>query len=289
MGSTAAVSRFRWRTNAAYRALGLAWIPPELRESRGEIETARHRLPALVELSDLRGDLHSHSTWTDGRASIEDMALSAEKYGLEYFALTDHSQRLKMVGGLDPVRLRAQWREVETVRKRVPGIILLRGIEVDILEDGSLDLPQEILAKLDWVVVSVHSKLHQDSATMTKRLIRAIRDPLVDVIGHPTGRLIGRRNPSAFDLDAVLSVAAQEGCGLEVNSQVDRLDLCDEYCLAAKRKGVRLAISSDAHSPTGFALLSNGVNQARRGWIERSDVINTRQIAALRNRRSINL
>jgi len=270
-----------------YCALGMFWIPPELREARGEIEAAEHRLPALVELADLRGDLHSHSTWTDGRASIEQMARSAERHGLEYFALTDHSQRLKMVNGLDPVRLRDQWREIDSVRKRVPGVRLLRGIEVDILEDGALDLPQDVLAELDWVVASVHSKLDQEPAAMTARLLRAIRNPMVDVIGHPTGRLIGRRNPSNFDRDAVFRAASEEKCALEVNSQVDRLDLCDEFCREAKRAGVKLVISSDAHRHTGFGLLTNGVNQARRGWIEASDVLNTRPLAKLRQRRTI--
>jgi DNA polymerase (family 10) len=192
-----------------------------------------------------------------------------------------------MVHGLDPVRLREQWREIDSVRARVSGVKLLRGIEVDILDDGALDLSQDILAQLDWVVASVHSKLDQEPAAMTARLIRAIRNPLVDVIGHPTGRLIGRRNPSSNDLDAVLRAASEEGCGMEVNSQMDRLDLRDESCLAAKRAGVKLVVSSDAHSPTGFGLLSNGVNQARRGSIEAGDVLNTRTLAKLRQRRSI--
>ena len=200
-----------------YRAFGLLWVPPELREARGEVEAAKHRLPVLLELADLRGDLHSHSTWTDQRASIEQMARSAEKHGLEYFALTDQSQRLKMVNGLDPARLRDQWREIDSVRERVPGVKLLRGIEVDILEDGALDLLQEVLAELDWVVASVHSKLDQEPAAMTERLLRAIRSPMVDVIGHPTGRLIGRRNPSKFDLDLVLrSVAGRMRVGSQL-------------------------------------------------------------------------
>ena len=215
------------------------------------------------------------------------MAHSAKKHGLEYFALTDHSQRLKMVNGLDPDRLREQWGEIDSVRVRVPGLKLLRGIEVDILEDGALDLPQEILAQLDWVVASVHSKLDQEPAAMTARLLRAIRNPLVDVIGHPSGRLSGRRNPSNYDLNVVLRAAAEAGCALEVNSQIDRLDLCAESCLAAKRAGAKLVISSDSHSATGFGLLSNGVNQARRGWIEADDVLNTRPLAKLRQRRSL--
>jgi len=268
-----------------YRALGLDWIPPELREDRGEIDAARDgRLPLLLNRSDLRGDLHSHSTWTDGRASIAEMARRARANGLEYFAVTDHSQRLAMVHGLDPARLREQWREIESAAAEVEGITILRGIEVDILEDGELDLPDDILAQLDWVVASVHSKLDQDAAAMTRRLIRAVRNPNVDVIGHPTGRVIGHREPSAFDLGEVLRAAREEGCALEVNSQTERLDLNDVACMAARHAGVKLVISSDAHSPRGFALTEYGVNQARRGWLEAGDVLNTRPLAQLRQR-----
>jgi DNA polymerase (family X) len=270
-----------------YRALGLSWIPPELREDRGEIGAAtEQRLPRLLQRADLRGDLHTHSTWTDGRASIEEMARSAHAAGLEYFAVTDHSQRLAMVHGLDPARLREQWLEIDVVRTRVPGITILRGIEVDILEDGNLDLPDDVLAELNWVVASVHSKLDQESATMTRRLIRAMRNPNVDVIGHPSGRVIGQREPSSFDLGEVLRIAREEGCALEVNSQPERLDLTDIACMSAKNAGVKLVVSSDAHSRRGFALLDYGVSQARRGWLEPADVLNTSPLAALRQRRS---
>ncbi len=265
-----------------YRALGLAWIPPELREDRGEIEAAElGRLPRLLELEDMRGDLHTHTTWTDGRATLEEMALAASARGLEYIAVTDHSRRLAMVHGLDPKRLREQWREIEKVQAKVPNVKLLRGIEVDIMEDGSLDLPNDVLAELDWVVASVHYKLNQAPNAMTKRLIKAIRNPHVDVIGHPTGRLINQREPSNFDLDEVLRVCREEGCALEVNSQPDRLDLNDVACLSAKRAGVRLVISTDAHHPRDFAAIEFGVSQARRGWIEAADVLNTRPLNEL--------
>ena len=271
-----------------YAALGIEWIPPELREDRGEIGAAlEHRLPGLVDRTDLRGDLHTHSLWTDGRATILDMAQQAAAVGLEYFAVTDHSQRLSMVHGLDPARLGEQASEIEAVAAKVPGIKILRGIEVDILEDGSLDLPDSTLEELDWVVASVHSKLDQDGPTMTQRLVSAIRNRYVDVIGHPSGRLIGHRQPSNFDLGQVLHVAREEGCALEVNSQPDRLDLVDTACMAAKRAGVKMVISSDSHHPRGFAGLEYGVNQARRGWVEPSDVLNTRPLADLRQRRSI--
>jgi DNA polymerase (family X) len=272
---------------AVYRALGIEWITPELREDRGEIEAATSgELPALLQRSDLRGDLHTHSTYTDGRASIEQMARAARAAGLEYFAVTDHSQHLTMVHGLDPVRLREQWREIERIAARLRGVKMLRGIEVDILEDGSLDLPDDVLAELDWVVASVHFKLDQDEQEMSRRLIKAIRNPHVDVIGHPSGRLIGRREPSSFDLAEVLKVAREEGCALEVNSQPDRLDLNDTACMAARQAGVKLVVSSDSHHPRDFALLEYGVNQARRGWLQAGDVLNTRPLRSLRQRDS---
>lgn len=271
-----------------YRELGLAWIPPELREDRCEIEAARdQRLPHLIALTDLRGDLHAHSTWTDGRASIEEMAVGARGAGLEYFALTDHSQRLAMAHGLDPARLREQWREIDAVAARVSGISILRGIEVDILDDGTLDLPDEVLAELDWVVASVHSKLNMDSVAMTRRIVRAIRNRNVDVIGHPSGRVIDYRPPSDFDLSEILRISREEGCALEVNSQTDRLDLTDVASMAAKRAGVKLVVSSDSHSPRGFGLLEYGVNQARRGWLEPADVLNTQPLAKLRQRQRL--
>jgi DNA polymerase (family 10) len=261
-----------------YRALGLEWIEPELREDRGEIEASQyHKLPDLIERKDLRGDLHTHSTWTDGRAS--------KAAGLEYYAVTDHSQRLKMARGLDPRRLREQWKEIEKVQAKVGGVRMLRGIEVDVLDDGSLDLPDEVLRELDWVVASVHSKLEMDRDAMTRRIIAAVRNPVVDVIGHPSGRLIGRRSASSFDLEAVLKAAHEEGCALEVNSQPERLDLTDTACLAAKHAGVKLVISSDSHATSQFDGLDYGVNQARRGWIEPGEVLNTRPLNKLRQRR----
>lgn len=268
-----------------YSALGLEWIAPELREDRGEVKAATdHTLPELISRDDLRGDLHSHSTYTDGRASIEEMARAADKAGLDYLAVTDHSRRLAMVNGLDPKRLREQWCEIEKVQAKVK-VKLLRGIEVDIMEDGSLDLPDDVLAELDWVVASVHYKLNQPPAAMTRRLLAAVRNRNVDVIGHPTGRLLlGKREPSKFDFGEVLRAAAGEGCALEVNSQPDRLDLIDTACTAAKNAGVKLVISSDSHSTKGFDLLEFGVNQARRGWIGAADVLNTRPLKQLHQR-----
>lgn len=268
-----------------YRALGLPWIAPELREDRGEVEAAAaNRLPVLISRADLRGDLHAHSTYTDGRSSIEEMARAAQEIGLKYLAITDHSRRVAMAHGLDPKRLREQWREIERAAKLVKGIAVLRGIEVDILDDGSLDLPDNVLSELDWVVASVHYKLEQNPAEMTRRLIKAIRNRNVDVIGHPSGRLLGHREPSEFDFAEILRVAREEGCALEVDSQPDRLDLTDTACLVAKRAGVKIVISSDAHSPRDFELLEFGVNQARRGWVEADDVLNTRPLKSLHQR-----
>jgi DNA polymerase (family 10) len=268
-----------------YRALGLAWVPPELREDRGEIEAAVvGKLPQLIERGDLRGDLHTHSLYTDGRASIAEMVRRAQEIGLEYIAITDHSRRVAMTHGLEPKRLREQRREIDRIRRKLAGITLLHGIEVDILEDGTLDLPNEALAELDWVVASVHYKLEHNPAEMTRRLLKAIRNPNVDAIGHPSGRLLGHREPSQFDLREILRVAREEGCALEVNSRPDRLDLNDTACMAAKQAGVKLVISSDAHSPRDFDLLEYGVNQARRGWIEKKDILNTRPVEKLRLR-----
>jgi len=269
-----------------YRALGISWITPELREDRGEIEaSAAGKLPRLIERGNLRGDLHTHSLYTDGHASIEAMVRQARDNGLEYIAITDHSRRLAMAHGLDPERLREQRKEIDRIQKKLTGITVLQGIEVDILEDGTLDLPDDALGALDWVVASVHYKLEQSSAQMTRRLCKAIRNRKVDVIGHPSGRLLGHREPSNFDLSEILRVAREEGCTLEVNSQPVRLDLNDTACLAAKRAGVKVVISSDAHSTRDLQLLEYGINQARRGWIEKDDVLNTRPRKDLRARR----
>jgi DNA polymerase (family 10) len=271
-----------------YRALKLPWIAPELREDRGEIEAASSgTLPELIERTDLRGDLHIHSTYTDGRSSIEDMARKVLATGLNYFSVTDHSRRVAMSHGLDPKRLREQAREIEKLRKQFKGLAILRGIEVDILDDGALDLPDDALAELDWVVASVHYELDKNPGDMTRRLVKAIRNRNVDAIGHPTGRLLGRREPSAFDFGEILRVAREEGCAMEIDSQPDRLDLTDTMCMAAKKAGVKIVITSDAHSARELDLLEYGVNQARRGWVEADDVLNTRPLKSFRQRRAL--
>jgi len=266
-----------------YRAVGLPWIAPELRENRGEFEMALEgRLPKLLELNDIRGDLHMHTTATDGRASLQEMVAAAKKRGYEYVAITDHSKRVTMARGLDGRRLRLHWNEIGELNRKVKGINVLKGVEVDILETGSLDLPDEILAEADWVIASIHYGQSQSRELITKRLLNAIRNPHVDAIGHLSGRLIGRRKGMEMDLETVLQTAADHGCLLEVNSQPDRLDLDDATLIAAKERGVRFVINTDAHSVEELGNLQYGVFQARRAGLEAKDVANTRTLAKFR-------
>jgi DNA polymerase (family 10) len=263
-----------------YAAVGCAWVPPELREDRGELEAAAAgRLPRLLELGDLRGDLQMHSTWSDGKASIEEMLEACAARGYQYFALTDHSKALAMTGGLDAARLAEQWREIDEIAARHPEIRLLKSLEVDILADGSLDLEDEMLARLDLVVVSVHSRFGLPAAEQTERILAAVRHPAVDVLAHPTGRLIGRREPFDFDLDAVLRACAEHRVAVELNAQPDRLDLKDTHLMRAKELGVKVVVSTDAHSPAGLDAMRWGVEQARRAWLGPADVLNTLPLA----------
>ena len=266
-----------------YEALGLAYIPPELREHRGEIRAAADGdLPRLIERTDLRGDLHSHTTATDGKADVETMARAARDAGLEYLAITDHSQALAMANGLDEHRALAHARHIREVSKRLDGITLLAGIECDIRADGTLDLAEDCLAQLDLVIASVHSAFGQAEGQMTDRILRAIESPVVDVVGHPTGRLLLRRDPYKLDIEQVLAAAARTGVAMEINSQVHRLDLSDMHARLARARGVKLVISTDAHAPAGFDLLRWGVTVARRAWAEPDDVLNTRPLEAFR-------
>ncbi len=266
-----------------YKKLGLAFIPPELREDRGEVVlAAANKLPRLVTRADLRGDLHVHSDWTDGTASIEAMAKGAQAQGYEYVALTDHSRRVAMAHGLDPARLARQGREIDRLNAGLHSLTILKGIEVDILKDGRLDLPDASLAKLDIVVASVHSYFDLPREAQTERVIRAMQNRHVSIIGHPTGRLIGEREPYDIDMERVIAAAHALGCRLEINAQPDRLDLNDIHIHAAKQAGVKLAISSDAHAVDAFACIRFGVDQARRGWLTADDVINTLSLADLR-------
>jgi DNA polymerase (family 10) len=266
-----------------YEALGLRWIPPEMREDRGEFDAAASdRLPQLVERVDLKGDLHAHTQATDGRDDIETMARAAQAAGLEYLAITDHSQALAMANGLDERRALAHARQVREIGRRIEGFTLLAGVECDIRADGTLDLADDCLAELDYVVASVHSNLGQEQQQMTDRVLRAIECPWVDTIGHPTGRLLLRRDPSALDLGAIVDAAARRGVALEINCQIDRLDLSDSNARFARDRGVRLVIASDAHSEVAFGTLRWGVQVARRAWLEPRDVLNTLSVDELR-------
>jgi len=265
-----------------YKKLGLAFIPPELREDRGEIALAKaNQLPRLVTVSDIRGDLHVHSDWTDGTASIEAMAAAAKACGYEYMALTDHSRRVAMAHGLDPARLARQIHEVDKLNAKLKGFTILKGIEVDILKDGRLDLPDSILARLDVVVASVHSFFDLPREAQTDRVVRALENRHVSILGHPTGRLIGEREPYDIDMDRVIAAAHDLACCLEINAEPDRLDLHDIHAHAAKSKGVKVAISTDAHSVNAFQYIRFGIDQARRGWLTADDVINTRSLTDL--------
>ncbi len=266
-----------------YKKLGLAFVPPELREDRGEVELAKaNKLPRLVTLSDIRGDLHVHSDWTDGTATIKAMAEGARALGYTYMALTDHSRRFAMAHGLDPARLSRQGKKIDRLNERLEGITVLKGIEVDILKDGSLDLPDASLAELDVVIASVHSYFDLPRQAQTDRVIRAMRNRHVSIVGHPTGRLIGAREPYEIDMERVIAAAREFGCHLEINAEPDRLDINDIHAYAAKEAGVKLAISTDAHSLDAFRYMRFGIDQARRAWLTADDVINTRPLAELR-------
>ena len=268
-----------------YKKLGLAWVPPELREDRGEVEAAEeNRLPALIEEKDIRGDMHIHTDATDGRATVEEMVEAARRRGYRYLAITDHSQAVTVAHGLTAERLRRHADRVRELAGRLKHFRLLAGIEVDILKDGRLDLPEKVLEGLDWVVASVHSVFEMDEAKMTERLLAAVRSGVVDCIGHPFGRLIGSRDPIRFDADRVFEACREHGVCLEINSYPDRLDLPDIYCKRAKEAGVTMAISTDAHKPADLDLMPFGVSVARRGWLEKGDVLNTLSAAALRKR-----
>lgn len=274
---TATGRRIACRTEEeVYATLGLPFIPPELRENRGELEAAREgRLPHLIDLSDLRGDLHVHSDWSDGRATIEEMAEAARQQGLEYICFCDHSRSLGMGKGLEPEQVQRQIEVIRAAQERFPGIALLAGSEVDILADGRLDLPDEVLARLDFVTASIHSGFNQPVDRIMKRLAAAMENPHVDAIGHPTGRLLGRREPYRVDVEELISLAAKTGTILEINASYHRLDLSAAHARLARDRGVPLAVNSDAHAPGGYDLLRFGVGEARRGWVEPGDVINT--------------
>ncbi len=262
-----------------YAKLGLDFIAPELRENLGEIEAAAtHTLPALLEWSDIRGDVHMHTIETDGRNTIEEMAEAARERGYEYMAITDHSKNLAFANGLTDERAVAHIERIRAVEKKMGGIRIFAGIEVDILSDGSLDLSDSVLEQMDIVIASVHSLFNQDRAQMTERLLKAISNPNTSLLGHPTGRLLLRRDAYQFDLDAILKAAAEHKVAMELNSYPDRLDLSDVHLRMAKQHGVKIVINTDSHHTSHMEKLRYGVTQARRAWLTKEDVLNTRPV-----------
>ncbi len=265
-----------------FEALGLPYIPPEIREARGEIEAAEQgNLPDLVEEDDIRGDLHMHTTATDGRASIEEMAEAARELGLSYIAITDHSQAVTVANGMTPDRFREQIELIREANDKFDDFDILAGIEVDILKDGSLDMDHDLLADADWVVASVHSYFNMEPAEMTERLLSAMQTGLVSEMGHPTGRMLGGRDGYQYDFDAILEAAVEYGVALELNGSTGRLDLNAEKAHMAKARGVKLVLGSDAHSTRGLQALRYAVQQARRGWLTADDVLNTKPVDEL--------
>ena len=266
-----------------YEAVGLVWTPPELREDRGEIEAAAEdALPTLLELDEIRGDLQMHSSWSDGKTSIREMAEACRDMGYAYMAITDHSAAVRVAGGLDAARLEAQWEEIERARAEVEGIHIFRGMEVDILKDGALDLDDEHLDGLDLVVASVHSHMGLSLSAQTARIVKALAHPAVRILAHPTGRLIGRRKPYDVDLEEVFQAALHHGVAVELNANPGGLDLNGVQVMRARQLGVPVVIDTDAHGPEQLRYMRYGVDQARRGWLGRRDVLNTKTLAQMR-------
>ena len=266
-----------------YAAVGLPWIPPELREHRHEFEWAdAGTMPKLVTVADIRGDLHMHTTASDGVATIEEMALAAKARGLKYIAITDHSKRVSMANGLDAARLRQHWKDIRDVQARMSGIDILCGIECDILEDATMDLPDDVLADADWVIAVLHYGLKQPGTQIMKRLMAAVSNPHVDIIGHCTGRMIGRREGADVNFTELLKAAADNRVMMEINAHPSRLDLDDIHAAAAKDHGIPIVISTDAHSVNGFDVLEYGVDQARRAGLTADDVANTKSLKEFR-------
>jgi len=272
-----------------YRTLGMDWIPPEIRESSGEIEVAMEgRLPHLVKIDDIRGDMHAHTNWSDGSDTVEAMAEAARALGYEYLTISDHSVSMTFIKGLTVERVREQRRIIDRLNEHFDGFRLLHGIEVNIRSDGTLDYPDDILAEFDVVTASIHSGLGQSRQQITQRMLSAIHNPHVDIIGHPSGRLINKRDPSEFDAETVFTAAAETGTALEVNAQPDRLDLRDVDVRSAIESGVTVAIDSDAHSTAQLELIRYGIATARRGWVEPQHVLNALPLDKLMERLGIN-
>ncbi|KYJ87297.1 DNA polymerase/3'-5' exonuclease PolX [Sulfurovum riftiae] len=266
-----------------YESVGLRYIEPELRESRGEHTAAKEdRLPKLIEIGDLKGDLHMHTTYSDGHNTILEMTEAAKEMGYSYITITDHSKHMAIVHGLDEKRLRRQIEEIDKINERLKGITILKSIEVDILEDGSLALPDSVLKELDLVVAAVHDKFNLSQKVQTQRILKALENPYVKILAHPTGRLIGEREPYRVSMKKLFEGVKNNGCFLEINAQPKRLDLKDIYIQRAKEAGVRFVISTDAHNKASLAYMKYGIYQARRGWLEKKDVLNTLSLSSFK-------
>src|SRR6056297_721692 len=259
-----------------YEALGLDWVPPEMRENRGEIELAEERdLPDLIQLEDIKGDIHMHTNYTDGVASIKEMAKAATEHGYEYIAITDHSKRVNVAGGLNADELAEQLKEIDKVNDEIDDIRILKGIEVDILEDGSLDLPDDILSKLDIRICSVHYHMDMDSEKQTERILKAMDNPWMDILAHPTGRLLQKRDGMNLDMEAIMDKAVEKNIIMEINANPERLDLDDRHSKMAMEKRLLISVSTDAHSIGDLQNMKYGIFQAKRGWLEPQNVVNT--------------
>jgi len=266
-----------------YERLGMAWVPPEIREDRGEVEAARkRRLPKLVETGDIRGDLHCHTSATDGRLTIEKMARAAADLGYEYLSINDHTRHVTVAGGLDADQVLAQIDEIDRINARLRKLSILKSAEVDILEDGSLDLPDEVLSRLDFTVCAVHYRFDLPEKKQTERILRAMDNPWFNILAHPTGRLLRDREPYAVDLPRLMEAARERGCVMEINAHPARLDLDDAGCRLARDTGVKVVIATDAHSDSDLRYMRFGVDQARRGWLTAADVLNTRGVRELK-------
>ncbi|BCD62586.1 DNA polymerase [Nitratiruptor sp. YY08-26] len=266
-----------------YKAVGLCYIEPELRENRGEIEACKAgKLPKLIEQKDIRGDLHMHTVYSDGKHTIEDMAKAAREMGYEYIAITDHSKRLTVAKGLDEKRVLQEFEEIDKINEKIDGITILKGMEVDILEDGSLDMSDEVLAQMDVVLIAVHYKFNLSKEKQTARILKAFDNPYVNILAHPTGRMIQMREPIAIDMEKILQKAKESNIFMEINAQPERLDLNDIHIKLAKDMGVKMAINTDSHNIFSLYYMQYGVNQARRGWCEKDDIINTRDLKNLK-------
>ncbi|MFH1714927.1 MAG: DNA polymerase/3'-5' exonuclease PolX [Elusimicrobiota bacterium] len=269
--------------NEIFKVFNLPYIEPELRENRGELEAAANNaLPKLITLSDLRGDLHMHSGYTDGRNTIEEMAKSAKKLGYEYIAMTDHSKKVTVAHGMDEKTILKQLDEIDSINDKIKGITILKGIEVDILENGMLDISDDILKRLDLRICSIHYNFNLSEEKQTARIIKAMDNQYFNILGHPTGRLINERPPYNVNIEKIIQAAKERKCFIELNSHPQRLDLDDIHCKMAKEAGVKISINTDSHSIDGFELIKYGINQARRGWLEAKDVLNTGSLSELR-------